>query len=55
MRGVKHYMQRCARSKGSPTTIGHYGYLSAGRKSGQKNTTTPFKCHFEDIQPGMSI
>ena len=54
MRGVKHYLQRCA-IQGSPTTISAItGIYQAGAKV-QEAPMHPFKYHFEDIQPGMSI
>ncbi len=54
MRGVKHYMQRCA-IQGSPTTIGAItGIYQPGGKVIEA-PKHPFKYHFEDIQSGMSI
>ena len=54
MRGVKHYLQRCA-IQGSPTTLtevtGIYQANSAYKEADQH----PFKYHWEDIQPGMSM
>ncbi|MEM7087762.1 MAG: phenylacetic acid degradation bifunctional protein PaaZ [Bacteroidota bacterium] len=54
MRGVKHYLQRCA-VQGSPTTLtevtGIYQPNSAYKEAEQH----PFKYHWEDIQPGMSM
>jgi oxepin-CoA hydrolase/3-oxo-5,6-dehydrosuberyl-CoA semialdehyde dehydrogenase len=54
MRGIKHYLQRCA-VQGSPTTLtavtGIYQPKSAYIESPQH----PFKYHWEDIQPGMSL
>ncbi len=54
MRGIKHYLQRCA-VQGTPTTITAVtGIYQAGAKviEAEKH---PFKYHFEDIQPGMSL
>ena len=54
MRGIKHYLQRCA-VQGTPTTITAItGIYQPGAKviEAEKH---PFKYHFEDIQPGMSI
>ena len=54
MRGVKHYMQRCA-IQGTPTTIAAItGIYQAGAKvvDAPKH---PFRYHFEDIEMGMSI
>ncbi|MBL4664201.1 MAG: phenylacetic acid degradation bifunctional protein PaaZ, partial [Flavobacteriaceae bacterium] len=54
MRGVKHYLQRCA-IQGSPTTLteitGIYQPNSAYKEAAQH----PFKYHWEDVQPGMSL
>ncbi|HHH50485.1 MAG TPA: aldehyde dehydrogenase family protein, partial [Saprospiraceae bacterium] len=54
MRGIKHYLQRCA-IQGSPTTITAItGIYQPGAKviEAEKH---PFKYYFEDIQTGMSI
>jgi len=54
MRGVKHYLQRCA-IQGTPTTISAItGIYQAGAKY-KEVPQHPFKHHFEDIQPGMSL
>jgi oxepin-CoA hydrolase/3-oxo-5,6-dehydrosuberyl-CoA semialdehyde dehydrogenase len=54
MRGVKHYLQRCA-VQGTPTTITKVtGVYQAGAKY-EDAPQHPFKYHFEDIQPGMSL
>lgn len=54
MRGVKHYLQRCA-IQGTPTTITAItGIYQAGAKVVEA-PQHPFRYHFEDIQPGMSI
>ncbi|MEM9819831.1 MAG: phenylacetic acid degradation bifunctional protein PaaZ [Bacteroidota bacterium] len=54
MRGIKHYLQRCA-VQGTPTTISAVtGIYQAGAKVVEA-PKHPFKYHFEDIQPGMSI
>lgn len=54
VRGIKHYMQRCA-VQGSPTTLteitGIYQPNSAYREISQH----PFQYHWEDIEPGMSL
>lgn len=54
MRGVKHYMQRCA-IQGSPTTLtevtGVYQYGGAYKDGGAH----PFTKHFEDIEVGETI
>jgi oxepin-CoA hydrolase/3-oxo-5,6-dehydrosuberyl-CoA semialdehyde dehydrogenase len=54
MRGIKHYLQRCA-IQGSPTTITAItGIYQAGAKVTEA-PKHPFKYHFEDIKTGMSI
>lgn len=54
MRGVKHYMQRCA-IQGTPTTISKItGIHQPGAKVVEAEKH-PFKYHFEDIEPGMSL
>jgi len=54
MRGVKHYMQRCA-VQGSPTTLtevtGQYQYGGNYKDGGAH----PFTKHFEDIEVGETI
>lgn len=54
MRGVKHYLQRCA-IQGSPTTITEItGIFQQGAKY-KETPQHPFKYHFEDIEAGMSL
>ena len=54
MRGIKHYLQRCA-IQGTPTTISAItGIYQAGAKVVEAEKH-PFKYHFEDIKAGMSI
>ena len=54
MRGVKHYLQRCA-IKGSPTTVTEItGIFQSGAKY-KETPQHPFKYHFEDIEAGMSL
>ncbi|MEL6848719.1 MAG: phenylacetic acid degradation bifunctional protein PaaZ, partial [Bacteroidota bacterium] len=54
MRGVKHYLQRCA-VQGTPTTLTAItGIYQPGAKV-VETPQHPFRYHFEDIQPGMSI
>ncbi len=54
LRGIKHYMQRCA-IQGSPTTLteitGIYQPNSAYKEAAQH----PFQYYWDDIEPGMSI
>ena len=54
VRGVKHYLQRCA-IQGTPTTLTAITrqYQPGGRT--EETPKHPFLYHFEDIQPGMSI
>lgn len=54
MRGIKHYLQRTA-IQGSPSTITEITGIyqqNAAYKEAEKH---PFKYHWEDIQPGMSL
>ena len=54
MRGVKHYMQRCA-IQGTPSTITEItGIYQAGSRY-KETPKHPFAYHFEDIEPGMSL
>ena len=54
MRGIKHYLQRCA-IQGTPTTLTAItGIYQPGAKVIEA-PKHPFRYHFEDIQPGMSI
>jgi len=54
MRGIKHYLQRCA-IQGTPTTITALtGIYQAGAKV-KETPQHPFRYHFEDIKAGMSI
>jgi len=54
MRGIKHYLQRCA-IQGSPTTISEItGIYQMGGKY-KEAPQHPFKYHFEDIESGMSL
>ncbi|MEM1322529.1 MAG: phenylacetic acid degradation bifunctional protein PaaZ [Bacteroidota bacterium] len=54
MRGVKHYLQRCA-IQGTPTTITAItGIYQPGAKY-KESPKHPFQYHFEDIEPGMSL
>jgi len=54
MRGINHYLQRCA-IQGSPNSI---SAITGIYQAGSDYTDTdkhPFRYHFEDIQSGMSI
>lgn len=54
MRGVKHYMQRCA-IQGSPTTLTEVTGVFQANSNYNISAAHPFSYHFEDIQPGMSL
>lgn len=54
MRGVMHYLQRCA-VQGTPTTLTAVtGIYQTGAKVVEA-PKHPFKYHFEEIEPGMSL
>lgn len=53
-RGVMHYLQRCA-VQGTPTTITAITNVYQADAKYQDAPQHPFKYHFEDIKPGMSI
>ncbi|HAS45706.1 MAG TPA: phenylacetic acid degradation bifunctional protein PaaZ [Microscillaceae bacterium] len=54
MRGIKHYLQRCA-VQGTPTTLTAVtGIYQPGAKVVEAEKH-PFKYHFEDIKPGISL
>ena len=54
MRGVKHYLQRCA-IQGSPTTITEITGIFQPGAEYKEAPQHPFKYHFEDIEVGMSL
>lgn len=54
MRGVKHYLQRTA-IQGSPTTISEITGIYQPGGAYKEAEQHPFKYHWEDIQPGMSM
>lgn len=54
LRGIKHYMQRCA-VQGSPTSLTEITGIyqpNGAYKTAEKH---PFAYHYEDIKPGMSL
>ena len=54
MRGIKHYLQRCA-IQGSPTTISAVtGIYQPGGKTIEAEKH-PFQYHYDEIEPGMSL
>ncbi|MFS4494739.1 phenylacetic acid degradation bifunctional protein PaaZ [Maribacter sp. 2308TA10-17] len=54
MRGIKHYMQRTA-IQGSPTTLTEVTAIYQPNAKYKEVPKHPFKYHWEDIQPGMSL
>ena len=54
MRGVKHYLQRTA-IQGSPTTLTEITGIYQPNSKYKEAAQHPFKYHWEDIQPGMSL
>ena len=54
MRGIKHYLQRTA-IQGSPTTLTEITGIYQPNAKYIEAEQHPFKYHWEDIQPGMSI
>lgn len=54
MRGIKHYLQRCA-IQGSPTTLTEVTGIYQPKAAYKKTEQHPFAYHWEDIQPGMSL
>ena len=54
MRGIKHYLQRCA-IQGSPTTISHITGIYQPNAAYKPSPQHPFSYHFEDIETGMSL
>jgi len=54
MRGIKHYLQRTA-IQGSPTTLTEITGIYQPNATYKEAEQHPFKYHWEDIQPGMSL
>lgn len=54
MRGIKHYLQRCA-IQGSPTTISHITGIYQPNADYKPSEQHPFSYYFEEIKPGMSL
>ena len=54
IRGIKHYLQRTA-IQGSPTTITEITGIYQQNAKYKEAEMHPFKYHWEDIQPGMSM
>ncbi|MEN8816825.1 MAG: phenylacetic acid degradation bifunctional protein PaaZ [Nonlabens sp.] len=54
LRGIKHYMQRCA-VQGSPTSLTEITGIYQPNSDYKKTEHHPFSYHYEDIKPGMSL
>ena len=54
VRGIKHYMQRTA-IQGSPTTLTEITGIYQQNAKYKEAEQHPFKYHWEDIEPGMSL
>lgn len=54
IRGIKHYLQRTA-IQGSPTTLTEITGIYQPNSKYKEAEMHPFKYHWEDIQPGMSL
>ncbi len=54
MRGIKHYMQRCA-IQGTPTTLTEITGIYQANSAYKDSEKHPFAYHWEDIEPGMSL
>ncbi|MBT8272459.1 MAG: phenylacetic acid degradation bifunctional protein PaaZ, partial [Bacteroidia bacterium] len=54
MRGVKHYLQRTA-IQGTPTTLTEITGIYQPGGAYKDSEKHPFKYHWEDIEPGMSL
>lgn len=54
VRGIKHFMQRCA-VQGSPTTLTAVTGIYQPNGAYTETDKHPFAYHYEDIKPGMSL
>ncbi len=54
LRGIKHYLQRCA-VQGTPTTLTEVTGIYQPKSAYKEAEQHPFKYHWEDIYPGMSM
>ncbi|PQB05029.1 phenylacetic acid degradation bifunctional protein PaaZ [Aureitalea marina] len=54
MRGIKHYMQRCA-VQGTPTTLTEVTGIYQPKGAYKESEQHPFKYHWEDVEVGMSM
>lgn len=54
MRGINHYLQRCA-VQGTPTTLSAITGIYQPNAKVTETPQHPFKYYFEEIEPGMSL
>ena len=54
VRGIRHYMQRCA-IQGSPTTLTEITGIYQANSKYKEAPEHPFKYYWDDIEPGMSL
>lgn len=54
LRGIKHYMQRCA-IQGSPTTLTEITGIYQPNSAYKEADKHPFQYYWDDIEPGMSL
>ncbi|MCB0456104.1 MAG: phenylacetic acid degradation bifunctional protein PaaZ [Flavobacteriaceae bacterium] len=54
LRGIKHYLQRCA-VQGTPTTLTEVTGIYQPKGAYKETPKHPFQYHWEDIEPGMSL
>jgi len=54
LRGIKHYMQRCA-IQGSPTTLTEITGIYQPNSAYKEAEKHPFQYYWDDIEPGMSL
>ena len=54
IRGVKHYLQRCA-VQGTPTTLTEITGIYQAKAGYKEAKQHPFQYHWEDIEAGMSV
>lgn len=54
IRGIKHYLQRCA-IQGTPTTLTEVTGIYQPKGAYKEAEQHPFKYHWEDIETGMSM
>ncbi len=54
LRGIKHYLQRCA-VQGTPTTLTEVTGIYQPKGAYKETEKHPFQYHWEDIEAGMSL